>query len=349
MARKFKDKKVGEKFKHTSPMQTTDIEKIVLNCGVGQAVGNKQFLDNTEKALMQIAGGQKPVLTQARNSITTFKLREGMLIGLSAKKFDQWGNYNVGINDLSIFPTVPYDLTFKNQGLQITIVFKSNSSCTISSKQLTNLLFQQKNDNFSSADLLTTNLVLITSDNRTSDFFAEKQLIFPLANEEDKIVAFASRKIEVGEASEGKYKYLPSYQYYHKSALLYNYLGAKKSREEEVYLVEGFFDVISLVEKGVENCVAMLGTNLAEEQIKLLTSLQKKLVLFLDGDKAGKEATINALVKLLLREVDCEAIKGNYEGDPDEICRQYDKEAIQDFLKKREKPYLFVLDYYFSK
>ena len=48
--------------------------------------------------------------------------------GLSAKKFDRMGNYNVGIDDLNIFPTVPYDLTFKNQGVQVTIVFKSTSA-----------------------------------------------------------------------------------------------------------------------------------------------------------------------------------------------------------------------------
>lgn len=62
-------------------MQTTDIEKIVLNSGVSQAVNNKQPLENTEKALVQIAHGQKPVLTSARKSVTGFKLREGMLIG----------------------------------------------------------------------------------------------------------------------------------------------------------------------------------------------------------------------------------------------------------------------------
>src|SRR4051794_31857300 len=139
-------------------MQTTDIEKVVLNSGVSQAVGNKQFLENTEKALTQVAHGQKPVLTYARKSIVGFKLREGMPIGckvtlrkkrawdflfelinlnlpsitnfqgFSIKKFDQKGNYNLGINDLNIFSTVPYDLTFKNQGVQITIVFKSDSA-----------------------------------------------------------------------------------------------------------------------------------------------------------------------------------------------------------------------------
>ena len=174
-------------------------------------------------------------------------------------------------------------------------------------------------------------------------------MIVPLANEEGKIIAFASRKIEESEVSEGKYKYLPTHQHYHKSSLLYNYSTVKKSRKEEIYLVEGFFDVISLTELGIENCAAILGTNLSEEQIKLLANLQKKIILFLDGDKAGKEATISSLVKLLLREIDCETIKGNYEEDPDEICRQHNKENIQSFLKKRENPYLFILDYYFSK
>ncbi|CAG8535070.1 11112_t:CDS:2 [Diversispora eburnea] len=110
-------------------MQTTDIEKIVLNSGVSQAVNDKKMLENTEKALIRVAHGQKPIITHARKSIIGFKLREGMPIGcFSVKKFDRAGNYNLGINDLNIFSTVPYDLTFKNQGIQITIVFKSTST-----------------------------------------------------------------------------------------------------------------------------------------------------------------------------------------------------------------------------
>ncbi|CAI2162428.1 10707_t:CDS:2 [Funneliformis geosporum] len=124
--RKEVKKLVQEKFQHSSPMQTTDIEKIVLNSGVGQAIGDKKFLEKTQTALTRIAQGQKSVLTYARKSITTFKLREGMEIGcVSTKKFDWAGNYSLGIDNLNIFPTVPYDLTFKNQGMQITIVFKS--------------------------------------------------------------------------------------------------------------------------------------------------------------------------------------------------------------------------------
>lgn len=154
--RKEINKELGQKFGHTSLHQTTTIEKIVLNSGVGQAVADKQMLDNTVQALQKITG-QKPVLTSARKSIVNFKLREGMPIGckvtlrgkkaldflfelinivapripnfrgFSPKKFDRAGNYNLGINNLNAFPTVTYDLIFKNQGLQITIVFTSSS------------------------------------------------------------------------------------------------------------------------------------------------------------------------------------------------------------------------------
>jgi large subunit ribosomal protein L5 len=132
------------------------LEKIILNSGIGQAIDNKQLLDNTAQLLHQITG-QKPVLTTARKSITNFKLREGMPIGckvtlrkkrawdflfelinvdlpnipnfqgISRQKFDRAGNYNFGINSLSIFPAADYDLTFKNQGLQITMVFTSSA------------------------------------------------------------------------------------------------------------------------------------------------------------------------------------------------------------------------------
>ncbi|CAH1762101.1 14216_t:CDS:2 [Entrophospora sp. SA101] len=105
-------------------MQTTDVEKIVLNSGVNQAITSQQYLESTEKLIQQIGQGQKPVRTRAKKSVVSFKLREGMPIGCK-QSFDRQGNYNLGINDLNIFPETSYDLTFKNQGCQITIVFTS--------------------------------------------------------------------------------------------------------------------------------------------------------------------------------------------------------------------------------
>jgi DNA primase len=170
-----------------------------------------------------------------------------------------------------------------------------------------------------------------------------------LENPEGKIVAFAARKVGETLPGEGKYKYLPSYCHYQKSSLLYNYSLVKKNRSEECYLVEGFFDVISLSKIGTDNCIALLGTNLSEEQLKLLKNLGKRMILFLDNDKAGKEATINVATKLLFEEIDCEIIKNDYLGDPDEICRQQESETIKNLLQKRENPYSFILNHLFEK
>lgn len=146
-----------KKFDHSTLMGVTDIEKIVVNSGVSNSVSDRSFLDKTEKVVSIISFGQKPVITHARKSITNFKLRENVPIGckvtlrkkrawgflfelinidliripnfrgISESKFDRFGNFNFGINNMNIFPLVPYDLIFKNQGIQVTIVFKSSS------------------------------------------------------------------------------------------------------------------------------------------------------------------------------------------------------------------------------
>ncbi|WNE39954.1 MAG: DNA primase [Mycoplasmataceae bacterium] len=230
-----------------------------------------------------------------------------------------------------------------------SIIERFGFGCAINNWQLSKLLFEQKNDSFSSEDLLITNLVRVTENNRVCDFFPNQHLIIPLENPEGKIVAFAARKVGEIFSGEGKYKHLPSYHHYQKSSLLYNYSSVKKDRAEECYLVEGFFDVISLSKIGAENCIALLGTNLSEEQLKLLKNLGKRVILFLDNDKAGKEATINVTTKLLFEEIDCEIIKNDYLGDPDEICRQQESETIKNLLQKRENPYSFILNHFFEK
>ncbi|WNE41760.1 MAG: 50S ribosomal protein L5 [Mycoplasmataceae bacterium] len=156
-----------EKFSFTSPERVTKIEKIVISSAVSQATTNKQLLDNTATALNKITG-QKPIINKAKRSVTAFKLREGMPIGcrvtlrgkkawnflfklillyiprirdlrgISPSGFDRNGNYNMGVSDLTIFHEVPYDLIFKNQGLQINIVFSSKEK--VENKYLLDLL-----------------------------------------------------------------------------------------------------------------------------------------------------------------------------------------------------------------
>lgn len=143
--------KLMKDFGYKSVMQVPRIEKIVLNMGLGEAIQNVKILDSAVDEIGLIAG-QKAVITKAKKSISTFKLREGMPIGamvtlrkekmyefldrllnialprvrdfkgVSAKAFDGQGNYSLGIKEQLIFPEINYDKIDKIKGMNITIV-----------------------------------------------------------------------------------------------------------------------------------------------------------------------------------------------------------------------------------
>jgi len=143
--------KLMKDFSYRSVMEVPRIEKVVLNMGLGEAIQNVKILDSAVDELGVIAG-QKAVITKAKKSIATFKLREGMPIGamvtlrkgrmyefldrllnislprvrdfkgLSPKAFDGNGNYSLGVKEQLIFPEINYDKIDKIKGLNITIV-----------------------------------------------------------------------------------------------------------------------------------------------------------------------------------------------------------------------------------
>ena len=140
-----------EKFGYKNVMQLPKIEKIIINMGVGEAVGNPKALDSAVSDLT-IISGQKPLLTRAKKSLAAWKLREGMPIGckvtlrgvrmyqfldkfmnvalprvrdfrgVSDKAFDGRGNYAVGRKEQLIFPEIEYDKIDKIRGMNIVIV-----------------------------------------------------------------------------------------------------------------------------------------------------------------------------------------------------------------------------------
>ena len=144
------------KFEYKSVMQVPKVDKIVINMGVGDAVSNTKALDAAVVEL-QIISGQKPVVTKAKKSIATFRLREGMPIGtkvtlrgermydfldkliaislprvrdfrgVSKKAFDGRGNYTLGVKEQLIFPEIDYDKVSKVRGMDIVIVTTANS------------------------------------------------------------------------------------------------------------------------------------------------------------------------------------------------------------------------------
>ena len=145
-----------EEFGYKNAMQIPQIKKIVLNMGLGEAVQNPKIIEGAVEELSRIAG-QKAVVTKAKKSIATFKLRTGMPIGccvtlrgskmydflsklinialprvrdfrgLSPKGFDGKGNYSMGVHEQIIFPEIDYDKIDKIKGLNITIVTSADS------------------------------------------------------------------------------------------------------------------------------------------------------------------------------------------------------------------------------
>jgi large subunit ribosomal protein L5 len=149
----YRESVVGElmkQFGYKTVMQVPRIEKIVVNMGVGEAVNDKKILDNAVGDMTKIAG-QKPVVTRARKSIATYKIRKGYPIGcmvtlrshrmyefldrlitvaiprirdfrgISPRSFDGRGNFNMGVKEQIIFPEIEYDKIDALRGLNITI------------------------------------------------------------------------------------------------------------------------------------------------------------------------------------------------------------------------------------
>lgn len=140
-----------EKFQYKNVMEIPKLEKVVINIGVGDAVGNAKALDAAVNDLTIIAG-QKPVITKAKKSIANFKVREGMSLGtkvtlrgermyefldklinvalprvrdfrgVSAKAFDGRGNYALGLKEQLIFPEIEYDQVERVTGMDIIVV-----------------------------------------------------------------------------------------------------------------------------------------------------------------------------------------------------------------------------------
>lgn len=145
-----------ERFGYTSVMQVPRVEKITLNMGVGEAVGDRKILDNAVRD-MRLISGQKPVVTVARKSVAAFKIREGWPIGckttlrrdrmyefldrliniaiprtrdfrgFSPRAFDGRGNYSLGIREQIIFPEIDYDKIDAIRGLDVTITMSAST------------------------------------------------------------------------------------------------------------------------------------------------------------------------------------------------------------------------------
>lgn len=174
------------------------------------------------------------------------------------------------------------------------------------------------------------------------------RVIFPVHNISGKVIAFGARMLGKENLPAGRHGNQPKYinspetEIYHKSNVLYGLFQAKNPirQNDNCYLVEGYTDVISLHQAGVENVVSSSGTALTEEQIKLIRRFTENVTVLFDGDEAGIKAALRGIDLILKGGLNVRVILFPDGEDPDSYSRKVGSTAFQEFLKKNRKDFI---------
>lgn len=190
--------------------------------------------------------------------------------------------------------------------------------------------------------LVKTGLCYETDDHRLRDRFWGR-VIFPVHTLSGKVVAFGGRVLAA--ATKGvKVKYVnsPESEIYHKSNELYGMYQAKQAivKQDRCYLVEGYTDVISMHQSGVENVVASSGTALTTQQIKMIHRFTNNLTVLYDGDAAGIKASLRGIDMLLEEGMNIKVCLLPDGDDPDSYARKHNSTEFQNFIKEHETDFI---------
>ncbi|PHI21195.1 DNA primase [Lewinellaceae bacterium SD302] len=172
------------------------------------------------------------------------------------------------------------------------------------------------------------------------DFFYDR-VMFTIHNLTGKPIAFAGRILKK-DAKAPKYVNSPETEIYHKSNVLYGMFQAKQSirKLDNVYLVEGYTDVISLAQHGVENVVASSGTSLTPGQVSLIKRFTDNVTLLYDGDKAGIKAALRGVDILLDQDMTVRCVRLPEGEDPDSYLQSVGTTAFVDYLTKQRQDFM---------
>ncbi len=172
------------------------------------------------------------------------------------------------------------------------------------------------------------------------DFFRHR-VIFPIFNISGKVIAFAGRQL-ISSKRSPKYMNSPETEIYIKRKVLYGLFHAKKAIREEdnCFLVEGYTDVISLHQAGIENVVASSGTALTPEQIRLIKRYANRITVLYDSDPAGIKAAMRGLDLILEENLDVRLVLLPEGEDPDSFVQKSGLSGFQDYLKHNGKDFI---------
>ncbi len=188
--------------------------------------------------------------------------------------------------------------------------------------------------------LLKTGLCYKTDDGRVLDRY-HGRVIFPVHTISGKVVAFGGRILNT-DAKAAKYVNSPESEIYHKSNELYGLFFAKHSiaKQDRCYLVEGYTDVISMHQSGVENVVASSGTSLTSGQIRLLHRFTRNITVLYDGDNAGIKASLRGIDMLLAEGMNIKVLLLPDGEDPDSFARAHTAQEFRDYIDAHQVDFI---------
>lgn len=189
--------------------------------------------------------------------------------------------------------------------------------------------------------LEATGLSIVKKENNYKfDRFAER-VIFPIHTLSGKIIAFGGRTLR-NDKKIAKYLNSPESDIYHKSKILYGIYFAKSAivKKDKCYMVEGYTDVISMYQSGIENVVASSGTALTVDQIKLVRRFTKNLTIIYDGDNAGIKASMRGIDLVLAEEMNVKIVLLPDGEDPDSFAKSKTTEELEEYIKQNEQDFI---------
>ncbi len=193
--------------------------------------------------------------------------------------------------------------------------------------------------------LLSTGLSLKReSDGSLFDRFHDR-VMFPVHNISGRIVAFGGRTLRT-DKKVAKYQNSPESEIYSKKRELYGLYFAKKAIQQQDFaiMVEGYTDVISMHQAGVENVVASSGTSLTTEQIRLLNRFTKNITVIYDGDSAGIHASLRGIDMILKEGMNVRVVLLPEPEDPDSFARSHTAAELQEYIRANEQDFLAFKD-----
>lgn len=224
---------------------------------------------------------------------------------------------------------------FKERGFSQETIREFELGYTLS--EWDNFLKKATKNGYRKELLEEAGLIISKEGDKVYDRFRNR-VIFPIHNISGKVVAFGAR-ILVNDKKQPKYINSPETELYNKSNILYGLFQAKHEvkKLDNVYLVEGYTDVISLHQAGIKNVVSSSGTALTEDQIKLIKRYTENVTVLYDGDAAGIRASIRGIDMLLAGGLNVRAVVFPDGEDPDSYSRKLGGAAFTQFLDQEKQ------------